>query len=207
MSWHAACGGCGTTDAVNTAGLAAHLLYLGTADFAASGSPGAISNLRRAQWVLDHCATVDEAVAALHDLPIVSVPVRGQDLGCHLALEDSSGDSAIVAPVDGKLRVHHDRQYQVMANDPAFDEQLEHLRHYRPFSRRRPAAARRNRVHRPLRTRRLLPALPPRARGSGRGHSRGGQYRRHCLMPARGAHEDFGVYPTWWTSAVPTSPT
>ncbi len=124
---------CGTTDAVNSAGLAAHLLYLGTAGFAAPGSPGAITNLLWAQWVLDHCATVDEAVAALPDLPVVSAPARGQELGCHLALEDASGDSAIVEPMDGKLRVHHDPRYQVVANDPAFDEQLEHMRHYRPF--------------------------------------------------------------------------
>jgi penicillin V acylase-like amidase (Ntn superfamily) len=176
----------GTADAMNTAGLAAHLLYLGTAGFAPSGTPGAIPNLLWAQWVLDHCATVDEAVTALHDLPIVSVPVRGQNLGCHLALEDSHGDSAIVEPIDGKRRVHHGPQYQVMANDPAFDEQLEHLRQYRPDW-RRPAAARRNRVHRPLRPRRLFPALPSRARGPGRGHSRGGQYRRHRLSPAWGA--------------------
>jgi len=33
--------GCGTTDAMNTAGLAAHLRYLGAAGFAAPGSPGA----------------------------------------------------------------------------------------------------------------------------------------------------------------------
>ncbi len=79
----------GTTDAVNSAGLAAHLLYLGSAGFAAPGSPGAISNLLWAQWVLDNCATVDEAVTALHDLPVVSIPVRGQEMGCHLALEDA----------------------------------------------------------------------------------------------------------------------
>jgi penicillin V acylase-like amidase (Ntn superfamily) len=90
----------GTTDAMNSAGLAAHLLYLGSAGFAVPGSPGAIPNLLWAQWVLDHCATVGEAVTALHDLPIVSAPVRGQDLGCHLALEDSSGDSAIVEPFE-----------------------------------------------------------------------------------------------------------
>jgi penicillin V acylase-like amidase (Ntn superfamily) len=128
----------GTTDAMNSAGLAAHLLYLGAAGFAAPGSPGAVPNLLWAQWVLDHCATVDEAVRALHDLRIVSAPVRGQDLGCHLALEDGSGDSAIVEPIDGKLRVHHGPQYQVMANDPPFDEQLEQLRRYRPFGGDRP---------------------------------------------------------------------
>ena len=61
----------GTTDAVNSAGLAGHVLYLGTAGFAAPGSPAAITNLLWAQWVLDHCATVDEAVSALRDLPVV----------------------------------------------------------------------------------------------------------------------------------------
>ena len=125
--------GAGTTDGVNSAGLAAHLLYLGSAGFAAPGSPDAVPNLLWAQWVLDQHATVAEAVAALRDAAVVSVPVRGQELGCHLALEDASGDCAIVEPADGMLQIHHGREYQVAANDPPFAEQQANLRRYRPF--------------------------------------------------------------------------
>ncbi len=32
----------------------------------------------------------------------------------HLAISDESGDSAIFEYIDGKLVIHHGRQYQVM---------------------------------------------------------------------------------------------
>jgi choloylglycine hydrolase len=186
---------------VNSAGLAAHLLYLGTAGFAAPGSPGAITNLLWAQWVLDHCATVDEAVAALHDLPVVSAPARGQELGCHLALEDASGDSAIVEPIDGKLRVHHAPQYQVVANDPPFDEQLEHLRHYRPFGGDRLLPGGIESTDRFVRAAYFLHYLPKPADLS---EAIAGvvSIAGTVSCPPGAPYEDFGVYPTWWTSAT-----
>jgi penicillin V acylase-like amidase (Ntn superfamily) len=191
----------GTTDAVNTAGLAAHVLYLGSAGFAAPGSPGAITNLLWAQWVLDHCAMVDEAVAALHDLPVVSVPVRGQDMGCHLALEDASGDSAIVEPIGGQLRVHHGPEYQVMANDPTFDEQLENLRRYRPFGGDLPVPGGIESVDRFVRAAYFLHYLPepvdiPEAI-AGVVNIAG-----TVSCPPGAPYKDTGVYPTWWTSAI-----
>jgi penicillin V acylase-like amidase (Ntn superfamily) len=192
---------CGTTDAVNSAGLAAHLLYLGTAGFAAPGTPGAIPNLLWAQWVLDHCATVDEAVAALHDRPVVSAPARGQDLGCHLALEDAIGDSAIVEPVDGRLCVHHGSQYQVVANDPAFDQQLEHLRHYRPFGGDRPLPGGIESTDRFVRAAYFLHYLPE---PGNLAEAIAGvvNIAGTVSCPPGAPYEDSGVYPTWWTSVI-----
>ena len=191
----------GTTDAVNSAGLAAHVLYLGTAGFAAPGSPAAITNLLWAQWVLDHSATVDEAVSALRDLPVVSVPVRGQELGCHLALEDASGDSAIVEPIDGTLRVHHGREYQVTANDPAFDEQLENLRHYRPFGGDRPLPGGIESIDRFVRAAYYLHYLPE-PRDLAEAIAGVVNIAGTVSCPPGAPYEDFGVYPTWWTSAI-----
>jgi choloylglycine hydrolase len=186
---------------VNTAGLAAHVLYLGSAGFAAQGSPGAITNLLWAQWVLDHCATVDEAVAALRDLPVVSVPVRGQDMGCHLALEDAGGDSAIVEPIDGQLRVHHGPEYQVMANDPTFDEQLENLRRYRPFGGDLPVPGGIESIDRFVRAAYFLHYLPEPAdipeAIAGVVNIAG-----TVSCPPGAPYKDTGVYPTWWTSAI-----
>ena len=191
----------GTTDAVNSAGLAAHVLYLGTAGFAPPGSPGAISHLLWAQWVLDQHATVAEAICALRDQLVVSVPIRGQDLGCHLALEDASGDSAIVEPVDGKLRVHHGPQYQVMANDPPFDEQLENLRHYRPFGGDRPLPGGIESADRFVRAAYFLRYLPEPANLT---EAIAGvvNVAGTVSCPPGAPYEDFGVYPTWWTSAI-----
>jgi penicillin V acylase-like amidase (Ntn superfamily) len=194
----------GTTDAVNSAGLAAHLLYLGRAGFAAPGSQGAISNLLWAQWVLDHCATVDEAVAALRDQAVVSIPVHGQELGCHLALEDASGDSAIVEPADGGLRVHHSPEYQVMANDPPFDEQLDNLRQYRPFGGDRPVPGGIESADRFVRAAYYLHYLPEPADLT---EAIAGvvNVAGTVSCPPGAPYEDFGVYPTWWTSAIDLS--
>jgi penicillin V acylase-like amidase (Ntn superfamily) len=191
----------GTTDAMNSAGLAAHTLYLGSAGFAPPGSPGAVPNLMWAQWILDRCATVDEAVAALHDQPVVSVPVRGQELGCHLALEDASGDSAIAEPVDGKLVVHHGRQYQVMANDPAYDEQLENLRRYRPFGGAQPLPGGIESTDRFVRASYFLHYLPAPANLA---ETVAGVVKiaGNVSVPPGAPYEDTGVYPTWWISAV-----
>ena len=46
----------------------------------------------------------------------------------HLALEDASGDSAIIEYIDGKPVVHHGREFRVMTNDPSYDQQLELLK-------------------------------------------------------------------------------
>jgi penicillin V acylase-like amidase (Ntn superfamily) len=193
--------GAGTTDAVNSAGLAAHLLYLDAAGFAAPGSPGAVSNLLWAQWVLDHCATVDEAVRALRDLTVVSIPVRDREMGCHLALEDASGDSAIVEPTDGKLSVHHGRQYQVMANDPAFAEQLVNLRRYRPFGGDRGVPGGIESIDRFVRASYFLHYLPE-PRDIAEAVAGVVNIAGTVSCPPGAPHGESGVYPTWWTAAV-----
>lgn len=191
----------GTTDAVNSAGLAAHALYLGSADFAAPGSPGAVSNLLWAQWILDHCATVDEAVRAVGEVPVVSARIRGQEMGCHLALEDASGDSAIVEPIGGELRVHHGREYQVMANDPPYAEQLENLRRYRPFGGDEPLPGGIESIDRFVRAAYFLHYLPepPDLAGAIAGVV---NIAGTVACPPGAPYDDFGVYPTWWTSAI-----
>src|SRR5690606_5182496 len=44
--------------------------------------------------------------------------------------EDSSGDSAIVEYIGGQPVVHHGREYQLLTNDPSYDEQLKNLARY-----------------------------------------------------------------------------
>ena len=52
------------------------------------------------------------------------VEANGHKANVHLAMEDASGDSAIVEYIGGKPVVHHGRQYTSMTNDPTYDEQL-----------------------------------------------------------------------------------
>jgi choloylglycine hydrolase len=55
---------------------------------------------------------------------IVTVEARGHRANVHLAIEDATGDSAIVEFIDGQPRVHHGRQHRIMTNDPSHDAQI-----------------------------------------------------------------------------------
>jgi choloylglycine hydrolase len=117
--------GIGAADGVNEAGLAAHLLYLNATDVGARdpARPGVHAALW-AQYLLDNAATVAEALEALEGVQIVTVEARGHRANVHLAIEDATGDSAIVEFIDGQPRVHHGRQHRIMTNDPSHDAQI-----------------------------------------------------------------------------------
>lgn len=127
-----------TTDGVNEPGLAAHLLWLAETDFG-DRDPRlpAVSASRWGQYLLDRCATVAEAVAVMEREPFQVRPSYDQYADktstVHLALDDATGDSAVIEYVDGEPRIHHNRAHTVMTNSPPFDEQLRHLRRYQGF--------------------------------------------------------------------------
>jgi penicillin V acylase-like amidase (Ntn superfamily) len=120
----------GSADGMNEKGLVVNMLYLAETQYenpvnAETSKPISISAW--VQYILDHYATVDEAVAALSQLPIYAVPTMSPDGHAgqvHIAISDATGDSAILEYVDGKLDIHHNRKYQVMTNSPVFDQQL-----------------------------------------------------------------------------------
>jgi penicillin V acylase-like amidase (Ntn superfamily) len=117
-----------TVDGMNERGMVANVLYLVESNYGKSdGKKPTLSIAAWAQYALDNYATVAEAVESLSKEPFVIVAPTLPDghLGQgHLALSDPSGDSAIFEYLDGKLHVHHGRQYQVMTNSPAYDQQL-----------------------------------------------------------------------------------
>lgn len=117
--------GLGTVDGINEKGLAVHGLYLQAADFGSRdpGRPAVVATLWL-QYLLDMAATVAEALALLEGIDIVKVTAHGHDSNLHLAMEDAGGDSAIVEYVGGERVVHHGRQFTLMTNDPAYDQQL-----------------------------------------------------------------------------------
>ena len=118
-----------TADGINDAGLAGNILYLVEADYGdakASGKP-LLSVGGWLQYILDNYATVAEAVEALREPPFSIIAPDlpgGKAAGGHIAIADTSGDSAIFEYIDGKLKIHHDRKYTVMTNSPPFDQQL-----------------------------------------------------------------------------------
>lgn len=117
--------GIGCADGMNERGLAAHMLYLSACDFGERdpSRPGLHAGLW-AQYFLDQAATVAEALDLLTSVQITLIEARGSKATVHLALEDSSGDSAIIEFIDGEAVVHHGREFQIMTNDPTYDEQL-----------------------------------------------------------------------------------
>jgi penicillin V acylase-like amidase (Ntn superfamily) len=117
--------GVGTADGLNERGLGAHMLFLNAADFGPRdpSKPGIHGGLW-AQYLLDNAATVNEALALLDNVQIVMTEARGTKTTVHLAIEDASGDSAIIEYIGGKRVVHHGREFKLMTNDPTYDEQL-----------------------------------------------------------------------------------
>jgi choloylglycine hydrolase len=117
--------GIGTADGINEAGLGAHMLYLSATDFGPRdpAKPAVHAGLW-AQYLLDNAATVVEAIALMQDVQIVMVEANGHKATVHLAIEDATGDSAILEFVNGELVVHHGREHVVMTNDPPYDQQI-----------------------------------------------------------------------------------
>lgn len=117
-------------DGMNEAGLNANLLWLANAKYPEDdGTTPRISLSIWAQYFLDQFATVDEAVKHARATPVQvvsgEVPGRPGSLApLHLSLSDATGDSAIFEWIDGKLHIHHGREYRVMTNEPSYDEQL-----------------------------------------------------------------------------------
>ncbi|QWE08150.1 linear amide C-N hydrolase [Polynucleobacter ibericus] len=117
----------GTADGVNEKGLVGNLLYLAESDYGTLNGKAPVSITLWAQYAFDNYATVAEAVAGLELEPFrVISPIlpNGRAASLHLSLSDPSGDSAILEYIEGKLTIHHGREYQVMTNSPVFDQQL-----------------------------------------------------------------------------------
>lgn len=117
----------GSADGMNEKGLVANLLYLVESSYEKPNGKPPLSISLWAQYVLDNFATVNEAVAYLKTEPfrVISPALpNGKPSTLHLSISDADGDSAIFEFIDGKLVIHHGKQYQVMTNSPTFDQQL-----------------------------------------------------------------------------------
>jgi penicillin V acylase-like amidase (Ntn superfamily) len=127
-----------TVDGINDAGLAAHQLFLPESHYGdPDGSRPILSVAVWMQYCLDNFATVAETVAWIAESRLQIAPQTdpgtGLDVTLHLALDDASGDSAIVEYLDDTATIHHGREYTVVTNSPPFDEQLARLRTIQGF--------------------------------------------------------------------------
>jgi choloylglycine hydrolase len=193
--------GTGSTEGLNEAGLSAHLLYLGSSDYGKRDDRPGVSWCLWAQYVLDRFGSVAEALDHLDDAQIVQRAVRGQTLGGHLSLEDSSGDSAIIEILDGSPIVHHGREFQVMANDPSYEEQLASLKRFRAFGGTEGLPGDIISDQRFARATFFLQHLtePRNEREAVAGVL---SVTRNASVPFGAPYDDFVVYPTWWASVM-----
>jgi penicillin V acylase-like amidase (Ntn superfamily) len=117
-------------DGMDEKGLVANLLYLVGAEYepeTAGDTRPTLPLSAWAQYLLDNYSTTAEAVAAMRkgDFRVVQINAPSGQAGlAHLSISDASGDSAIFEFVGGKLVIHHSRDYQVMTNEPTYEQQL-----------------------------------------------------------------------------------
>jgi len=119
-----------TVDGMNEQGLVVNAQWLVNSEYPEDdGRTPRMAISLWAQYFLDQFATVAEAVAEVEANPfhVVTGEVPGQPgrlATMHLALSDASGDSAIMQWIGGELKIHHNRDYRVMTNEPVFADQL-----------------------------------------------------------------------------------
>ncbi len=126
-------------DGVNDQGLSVGLFYFPGyakyADVTDENKTRAIAPQEFGVWALANFASVDEVREAVKDIVIVPTPApglgspQGAVAGAHFFLQDKSGKSLVVEPVDGMLKVH-DAPLGVMTNAPTYDWHMTNLANY-----------------------------------------------------------------------------
>jgi choloylglycine hydrolase len=126
-------------DGLNDQGLSVGLFYFpGYAkytDVTPQNKDRAIAPQEFGVWALANFATVDEVREAVKHIVVVPTPTPGLGstagavAGAHFFLQDKSGKSLVVEPVDGTLKVH-DAPLGVMTNAPTYDWHMTNLGNY-----------------------------------------------------------------------------
>ncbi|MGL4382728.1 MAG: linear amide C-N hydrolase, partial [Bacilli bacterium] len=135
LTWTSKYGSVGTAiyegaiaDGMNEKGLTVNMLFLAETTYPSTQSDKPFIYISSwACYVLDNFASVAHAVEELSKETFIVKAAHspsGIQGNVHLALSDPSGDSAILEYLDGKLSIHHGKQYQILTNSPNYDDQL-----------------------------------------------------------------------------------
>ena len=126
----------GTADVMNEKGLGAHMLWLSSSQYGERDPEALGLDVSLwAQYYLDNFETVADAVAdyQAHPYQIVVADIAGREATIHIQISDATGDIAVFESLNGKIVIHHGKQYTVLTNKPTFDEQLANLKNYKDF--------------------------------------------------------------------------
>jgi len=194
-------------EGVNEVGFAVHLLYLHETVYESRDQRPGVSYVHWVRYMVDNFATVKEALAEMEKIQIVPVPMRtlsGKILPAHLAMEDSSGDSAIVEYIDGKLVVHHGAEFTVMTNEPNYDVHVANLPKYRGFGGNKNLPGGIEAWERFIRAAYYLKYLPE-PKSENESVAFAFQLINNVAVPFGAPYTTGGTYPTWWVSATDVS--
>ncbi len=154
------------------------------------------------QYLLDNASDVKEALKLLKDIQPVMCKARGEKATVHWAIEDASGDSAIIEYLNGKVEIHHNKDYRVMTNEPAYGEQLRLLRS-RTFPSRAVILLCRGTSDRSTASSGVvLRCGPPRAEERAAGDRQRAVGHPQRVRPVRRPYGGFGVYNTEYRTAI-----
>jgi penicillin V acylase-like amidase (Ntn superfamily) len=155
----------GTAEGMNEKGLVVNELALVESNYGKPAKGAKVISLSTwPQYVLDNFATVAEAVADLRkeNFRVQTVVLgTGRPANMHLVVSDVTGDSAVFEYVDGKLVIHHGKEYRVVTNSPTYDKQLAIMEYWKDaggISKSLPGTSRA--ADRFVRTNYLLDVLP-----------------------------------------------
>ena len=114
-------------DGMNEAGLVANMLYLAEVQVSAREPKATRGPRCRSRHGCSMCWTTtpppprrSRACARKSSASCPIVAPTGEPGTVHLSISDASGDSAIFEFIDGKLVIHHGREYQIMTNSPTY---------------------------------------------------------------------------------------
>ncbi len=129
-------------DAINTAGVSAHLLYMpgGYCTYRAARSDGSdVAQVDLVAYLLGTCASIDEVRAAVADITIVGIdPGLGFVPPIHCLVHDTSGSIAIELHPEATRVV--DNPVGIATNAPFLDWHLINLGNYLGMSAENPSA-------------------------------------------------------------------
>lgn len=127
-------------DGMNEKGLAGHTLYYdnGSQIQADNQNKPLLQSRAWLSYILDNFATVDEAVKSIKNdvrLAAAQLPIDYASDTKHIAIEDITGDSAIIEIDHGKVMIYHNKDYRVMTNPPTYAEHLKNIEKYKNATR------------------------------------------------------------------------
>jgi choloylglycine hydrolase len=123
-----------SSDGINTQGLAFHCLYLYDTVYETRDQRPGVSLGQYGEFLLDNARSVSEALTLMGQYQLVPEPLAGNIWPIHIALDDASGDSAVIEFVNGQMTVYHGyAQTAVLTNEPTLNIMLGYLPYYMYF--------------------------------------------------------------------------